>query len=100
MANLFHRAFVEDFWLKLISVLLAAGLWLAVTTDPTAEVEMQVPIEFQRFPENLEIDSASFTQAQVRVRGPARLIHMLRPSDVHAEVDLSGMRPGTHTFDL
>jgi YbbR domain-containing protein len=101
MLSLFKRIFVHDLGLKLISVLLAAGLWLVVVErDPVAEVEMKVPIEFNRFPENLEIDSASFTEAQVRVRGPGRFIHRLRAGDVRAEVDLSAVRPGIRTFDL
>jgi YbbR domain-containing protein len=100
MAGFLKRAIVHNFGLKLIAVLLAVGLWLAVSSDPPAEVEIKVPIEFHHLAENLEIDSATFTEAQVRVRGPERLIHQLRPSDVHAEIELSGMRPGSRTFDL
>jgi YbbR domain-containing protein len=71
-----------------------------VARDPIAEVELRVPIEFHNVPENLEIDSASFTEAQVRVRGPGRLVHRLRSTDVRAEIDLSDVRPGSRTFDL
>jgi diadenylate cyclase len=100
MANLLKRVFVQNFGLKLISLLLAAGLWLVVARDPVAEVELRVPIEFHNVPEKLEIDSASFTEAQVRVRGPGRLIRRLRSTDVRAEIDLSDVRPGSRTFDL
>ncbi len=100
MAGFFHRTFVENFGLKLGSLLLAIGLWFVVARDPIAEIETRVPIEFRNLPENLEIDSASFTQAQVRVRGPERLIHRLQPGDVRAQVDLSSVRPGERTFDL
>ncbi len=100
MAGFFHRRFVENFSLKLGSLLLAIGLWFVVARDPIAEIETRVPIEFRNLPENLEIDSASFTQAQVRVRGPERLIHRLQPGDVRAQVDLSSVRPGERTFDL
>src|SRR5215475_14511094 len=100
MANLMRRVFVQNFWLKIISVALAFGLWLVVARDPIAEVEMNVPIEFRNVPQNLEIDSASFTEAQVRVRGPGRLIHRLRAADVRAEIDLAAVRPGSRTFDL
>lgn len=100
MTSLLKRIFVQNFGLKLISLLLAAGLWLVVARDPVAEVELKVPIEFHNVPENLEIDSASFTEAQVRVRGPGRLVHRLRSTDVRAEIDLSDVRPGSRTFDL
>ena len=75
--------------LKLISFLLAVGLWFAVARQSVAEVEMKVPIEFQNLPDNLEIDSASFTEAQIRMRGPERVIHRLQAADVRAEIDLA-----------
>jgi diadenylate cyclase len=100
MPGFLHRVFTHNFGLKLISVLLAVALWVVVARDPIAEVEIKVPIEFHNLPENLEIDSASFTEAQVRVRGPERLIHRLRSSDVGAEIELSSVHPGERTFDL
>jgi YbbR domain-containing protein len=100
MPSLFKRVFVQNFSVKVISLLLAIGLWLVVSRDPVGEVELHVPIEFRNVPQNLEIDSASFTEAQVRVRGPGRLIHRLRSTDVRAEIDLATVRPGSRTFDL
>jgi len=94
------RAFVQNIGLKVISLLLAIALWLVVARDPIAEVEMKVPIEFRNLPDNLEIDSASFTEAQIRVRGPERVIHRLQVTDVRAEIDLANVRPGERTFDL
>src|SRR5258708_4555104 len=100
MPSLLKRIFVQNFGIKVISLLLAIGLWVTVSRDPVGEVELQVPIEFRNVPQNLEIDSASFTEAQVRVRGPGRLIHRLRGTDVRAEVDLASVKPGSRTFDL
>jgi YbbR domain-containing protein len=100
MPSALRRIFVQNFGLKLMSLLLAIGLWLAVARSPVSEVEMRVPIEFQKIPENLEIDSASFTEAQIRVRGPDRLVTRLRSTDVGAHVDVSSGVPGSRTFDL
>jgi diadenylate cyclase len=100
MASVLRRIFLQNLGLKLVSLALAIGLWLVVARSPAAEVELRVPIEFHNVPQNLEIDSASFTEAQVRVRGAERLIHRLRNGDVRAEVDLSTVLPGTRTFDL
>jgi YbbR domain-containing protein len=58
-----------------------------------------VPIEFS-LPDNIVIDSSTFTQAQVLVRGPKRLMHRLEPGDVRADVDLSNVQPGERTFEL
>ena len=100
MPSFVQRTFVHNIGLKAVSLLLAIGLWLVVARDPIAEVEMKVPIEFRNLPDNLEIDSASFTEAQIRVRGPERVIHRLQVTDVRAEIDLANVRPGERTFDL
>jgi YbbR domain-containing protein len=98
--SFFQRIFLHNIGLKLLSVLLAIWLWSQVARDPMAEVEMRVPIEFRNLPESLEVDSASFTEAQIRVRGPGRVIHGLQVADVRAEIDLAGVLPGERTFDL
>lgn len=100
MASLVRRFFLHNLGLKVVSLGLAIGLWLVVARDPNAEVEMRVPIEFHNLPANLEVDSASFTEAQIRVRGPGRVIHQLQPGDVRADINLSTVTPGERTFDL
>jgi YbbR domain-containing protein len=100
MPSLFKRVFHQNLTLKLTSLGLAIALWLTVARSPVSEVEMKVPIEFQNFPGDLEIDSATFTEAQIRVRGPERLVTRLRSPDVSAHVDLSAVAPGSRTFDL
>jgi YbbR domain-containing protein len=100
MASIKRRVFVHNIGLKIVSLMLAIGLWLAVARDPIAEVEMRVPIEFQNFPPKLEIDTANTTEAQIRVRGPERLIHRLQTAEVHAEIDMANVQPGERTFDL
>ena len=97
----FVRSYVfANFGYKVVSLALAVGLWLALARDPAASVAVTVPIEFHNIPSNLEISSVNIPEAQVRVRGPERLIHELRPQEVHVEVDLSGVKPGERTFDL
>ena len=98
--NFFQRVILHNILLKIVSLLLAVGLWMAVARNPISEVEMRVPIEFQNFPANMEIDSADSTAVQVRVRGPERLIHQLDASEVHAQVNLATVQPGERTVDL
>ena len=98
--SFFQRVFVHNIGLKVVSLLLAVGLWMVVARDPIAEIEVRVPIEFHNLPDNLEIDSASFTDAQIRVRGPERVIHRLQAADIRTEVNLAGVQPGERTFDL
>lgn len=86
--------------LKLISLAAAVLLWAAIAREPIAEVAINVPIEFQNIPDQLEISSETIPQAQVRVRGPARLVRDASRAAVHCEVDLTGSKPGQRTYEL
>ncbi len=100
MRDFFQKRVARNFGLKVLSLGLAVGLWYAVASDTPAELAVNVPIEFYNIPNNLEINSERIPEAQVRVRGPARLIHQFRATDVHVEVNLAGAGPGERTVDL
>ena len=95
-----RRVFLHNLPLKIMSLILATGLWYAVSREPVSEVEVSVPVEFQNVPENLEIGSEHIPRAEIRVRGPARIVRDLKPADVRAEIDLAGAVPGERTFEL
>jgi hypothetical protein len=96
-----RRWVLHNFWLKVLSVVLATGLWLAIKPDQDpAEVTLRVPIEFRHVPPVLEIRSVNIPEAQVRVRGPERMIRELRATDIHADLEMKGAEPGEQTFDL
>ena len=95
-----RRHIVHNLGLKVISLLIATGLWLAVSSEPVSEAAFNVAIVFQNMPDDLEISSETIPSAQIRVRGPERLVRRLQASDVHEEIDLTGIKPGEHTFDL
>jgi YbbR domain-containing protein len=96
-----RRWVLHNFWLKVLSLVLATGLWMAISPDQQpAEIAVRVPIEFLHVPPRLEISSASIPEAQIRVRGPERLIRGLSATDLHAELDLGDAKPGERTFDL
>lgn len=98
--NLLRNLVFHNFGLKLLSVALAIGLWMAVRRDPVAEVAIEVPLEFHNVPPDLQISSDNAYRTMVRLRGPERVIHHLGPEDVHAEIDLSGLKAGERTYDL
>jgi YbbR domain-containing protein len=101
MIALFKRYVLHNLGLKLLSLLLATGLWMVISPEeqPT-EVAVRAPVVFQHVPAHLEISSESIPEAQIRVRGPERVIRQLQPNEIHAEIDLSDAKPGERTFDL
>lgn len=103
MMAFFKRYVFHNFALKVMSLLLATALWLIISRDEQpAEVAVRAPIVFQNVPPNLEISSESAPEAQIRVRGPERVIRQLRSNtnEVQAEIDLAGAQPQERTFDL
>jgi YbbR domain-containing protein len=101
MIDFFKRYVLHNFWLKVLSLLLAAGLWWRISPDEQPAVEvLHSPIVFQHVPQHLEISTDSVPEAQIRVRGPERVIRQLQPNEVQAEIDLSEAKAGERTFDL
>lgn len=95
-----RRLFVQNIGLKILSLIIAVFLWMAISREPRAEVTLAVPIEFHNSPENLEINSENIQQVQVRASGPAGAVHSVSAADVHAFVNLEAATPGEHTYDL
>lgn len=100
MSDFFQRTVLHNLGLKLIALALAVGFWLAVARDPVAEVAVDIPVEIRDLPQDLEISSEIVPKAQIRLRGPERVIHELQPSDVYAAIEFNGVKPGERTFDL
>jgi YbbR domain-containing protein len=101
MIGFFKRFVLHKFGLKVMSLLLAAGLWFLISPDEQpAEVAVRGPIVFQHVPSQLEISSEMIPEAQIRVRGPERVIRQLQANEIHAEIELLDVKPGDRTFDL
>ena len=101
MTSFFKRYVIHNFSLKFLSLMLATGLWFMIARDEQpAEVAIRAPIVFQHVPDQLEISTESIPEAQIRVRGPERMIRQLKINEVQAEIDLTGVKSGERTFDL
>lgn len=100
MIGLLRKYVFHNFLLKIVALAVATAMWAAVARDPVAEVALTVPIEFQHVPENIEMSSETIPQAQIRVRGPGRLVRNLTPAQLQATLDLAEARPGERTYEL
>jgi YbbR domain-containing protein len=101
MIGFFQRYVLHNLGLKVLSLVLATGMWFMISRDEQpAEVAVRAPIVFKDMPGQVEISSESIPEAQIRVRGPERLIRQLRVNEVQAEIDLAGVKSGDRTFDL
>jgi len=90
----------DNLSLKLASLVIALLMWYGVVRDPVAEISLQIPVEFVRPPKELDYVSDMIPQAQIRLRGPARLLRDLPQENVRVVIDLQGAVPGEHTYDI
>jgi YbbR domain-containing protein len=101
-----HHLF-RDFWLKLLSLALAVLTWkivsLAIHRDVSAAAVLSnealpeqtyynVPVTVVFAATDVRAVRVSPAQVQITVRGESRLLRALQPRDIHAEVDLAGIR--------
>ena len=100
MRESLFRHLQHNFGTKLISIILAGGLWLAVARDPITEMVVDVPIEFNSVPQDFQITSESPLRTKITLRGPERAIRRLQDTDVYAQIGFSGAEAGAKSFDL
>lgn len=90
----------RHFGLKVLSVGLAVLFWLIVAGEETVERGIRVPLEFQQFPEHLELVGEPPTLVDVRVRGAAGVVARALPGDIAAVLDLRSASAGQRLFQL
>ncbi|MFQ5840229.1 MAG: YbbR-like domain-containing protein [Candidatus Methylomirabilales bacterium] len=73
---------VDNFGLKLTSVVLAVFLWMAVLGEQKAEVVLNVPLELNRLPKGAMIAEQTAEFVAVKVRGPRSLVMGLAPNEI------------------
>src|SRR5437660_6001942 len=92
--------FTHNWYLKLISLILAAMLWMLVATETSSEIGLEVPLEYRNIPSQLEITGDTTNSVQVRLRGSVNVIRDISAKDVSTTIDLSKMRPGDKIVPL
>jgi YbbR domain-containing protein len=86
--------------LKVVSVVLAALLWLIVAGERTVERALRIPLEFTNIPAQLELVGDPPTAVDVRVRGASGTLSRLSAGDMAAVLDVRTPRPGQRLYHL
>lgn len=90
----------HNWFAKLFSVVLATVLWLAIASETSSEIGIEVPLQYRNVPPHLEVTEETTNVVEVRLRGSANLIKELSPQEISTTVDLGGMEPGEKVFPL
>lgn len=86
--------------LKIVSIGLAALLWLLVSGEQLVERALRVPLEFTNVPPNLELVGEPPTVVDVRVRGSSGALGRVGQGELVAVLNLAGARSGQGLFHL
>jgi hypothetical protein len=86
--------------LKIMSIALAALLWLVVAGEQIVERALRIPLEFTNVPPGLEPVGEPPDVVDVRVRGSSGRLSRIATGELVAVVDLAGARPGQRLFHL
>lgn len=86
--------------LKVLSLVIAVLLWMAVAGEETVERGLRVPLELQQFPSGLEVTGELPVTVDVRVRGASGTLSRVAAGEVVAVLDLRGARSGRRLFPL
>ena len=95
------RYWITNNWhLKLVSLILATMLWLAIANEASSEIGLEVPLEYRNIPRQLEITGDMTNTVQVRLRGSSNVIRDINPKNVSTTIDLSKMGHGEKIVPL
>jgi YbbR domain-containing protein len=93
--------FRRNLGLRLISLLLAIGLWIFVNAGQHgAMVTLQVPVSYRELPAGFVITNPHPDFVKVQVSGPRTLLSLIDPSRLTVRLDLSGVGVGQASFKL
>jgi len=96
-----RRHWLTHNWpLKLVALVLAAMLWMAVANEASSEIGLEVPLEYRNIPPQLEITGDMPNTVQVRLRGSSNVIKEITARDVSTIIDLSKMVHGEKIVPL
>ena len=90
----------RNLWLKFLSTLVAALLWLVVAGERVVERVMRAPVEFQNLPAGLELVGSPPDTVEVRLRGSSGALSRMAAGDMSAVLDLTTARPGRRLFHI
>ncbi|MCE5308123.1 MAG: hypothetical protein LLG20_10825 [Acidobacteriales bacterium] len=96
----FRSVFKNLGW-KLLSLVLACGLWLAIVGEPEMASSISVPIEYINIPEDYEISSDIPERVHLEVQGPSIRLRQMNLSGTAVVLDLASIsKSGERTFTI
>jgi len=94
------RRLFGNFGLKVLALLLAAIVWFFITGGRVVYRDLEVPLELTAVPEGCIVNGQVPAKVSIRVQGKGYAVLRARPSEFKVALNLAGVEPGVHRFDL
>ena len=94
------RVIGEDWQLKILSLLLAVGLWFFVASAERIEIALAVPIEYVGLEGPLTLNGPRRESVDVQLQATRWAAEHVSPGTVRVRVDVSGLREGDNLVHL
>lgn len=85
---------------KLLSLVIAVVLWIAVAREPELATSLSVPVELKNIPDDLDIGSNVPDRVHLEVRGPSGRLSRDNLADAALILDLADAHAGERTYTI
>jgi len=92
------QTLMNNWHLKLMSLMFAIVLWLFIVGEQKLERGFSVPLELKNVPEGMMVTSEVPSHIDVRIIGPRTLLVNQDPEQLSIRIDLKGLPEGVTTF--
>ena len=92
--------FTHNVGWKLLSLLIAVTLWIAVAREPELATSLSVPVEFKNIPEDMDIGPNVPERVHLEVRGPSGRLSRDNLADIAMILDLADAHPGERSYTI
>jgi YbbR domain-containing protein len=95
------RLFTENVPAKIVSVVIAMLLWVALVDEPELIETVTVPLEYRNLASTLDLSPDAPGRIQLQVRGSRSRLNEVSPEKTNIVLDLAGMvEPSSRTFTI
>jgi YbbR domain-containing protein len=98
--NFLKKHILNDFKLKILSLVLALMLWVAVAYMGESRMSIAVRVSAENLGRNLIISKMDPDEVLVTLDGPISILKNIRSRDVRIPLDLANVKEGRQVFSL